>query len=57
MLPKMLTLAALKAAYAGGATPLEVIEEVITRRAALKDPAVFITKTPDAALRDAGVYV
>lgn len=53
MLPKILTLAALKAAYAGGATPLQVIEEVIDRRAALADPAVFITKTPDDALRAA----
>ena len=51
MLPTMLTLPALRAAYAGGTTPLEVIEEVIARRAALADPAVFITATPDEALR------
>lgn len=53
MLPRMMTLAALKAAYAGGATPLDVVEEVIARRAALADAAVFITATPDAALRAA----
>lgn len=51
MLPLMLTLPALRAAYADGATPLEVIEEVIARRAALADPAVFISTVPDEALR------
>ncbi len=50
-LPPMLTLPALRAAYAGGTTPLEVIEELIARRAALADPAVFITATPDETLR------
>ncbi|GAA0309954.1 allophanate hydrolase [Rhodovulum strictum] len=53
MLPRMLTLAALRDAYGAGATPLDVVEQVIVRRAALADPAVFITPTPDAALRDA----
>lgn len=53
MLPAILTLPALQAAYASGMTPLEVIEEVITRRAALADKAVFITATPDEALRAA----
>ncbi|TCP60889.1 allophanate hydrolase [Rhodovulum bhavnagarense] len=51
MLPRMLTLAALRAAYGAGATPMDVVEEVIARRAALADPAVFITPTPDDALR------
>lgn len=51
MLPMMLTLPALRAAYAGGTTPLDVVEEVIARRNALADRAVFITETPDAALR------
>ncbi|MCF1707517.1 allophanate hydrolase [Tabrizicola sp. J26] len=51
MLPMMLTLPALRAAYAAGTTPLAVIEEVIARRAALPDPAVFITATPDEMLR------
>jgi allophanate hydrolase len=52
-LPPMLTLPALRDAYAAGMTPLEVVEVVITRRKALsaRDPAVFITPTPDADLR------
>ena len=53
MLPPMLTIAALHAAYAGGLTPLDVVEEVIRRRDALADRAVFITETPAEALRDA----
>ncbi|QYK43601.1 MAG: allophanate hydrolase [Paracoccaceae bacterium] len=55
MLPAMLTLPALDAAYAAGATPLDMVEEVIARRAALaaRDPAVFITATPDGDLRAA----
>ncbi len=51
MLPMMLTLPALRAAYVGGTTPLDVVEEVIARRNALADRAVFITETPDDALR------
>lgn len=50
-LPDMMTIAALRAAYAAGATPLEVIEEVIARRDALADRAVFITETPAERLR------
>ncbi|QYZ70330.1 allophanate hydrolase [Neotabrizicola shimadae] len=53
MLPLMLTLPALRAAYAEGATPLDVIEEVIARRAALADPAVFISTVADDDLREA----
>ncbi len=53
MLPPMLTIAALQAAYAGGLTPLDMVEEVIRRRDALIDRAVFITETPAEALRDA----
>lgn len=53
MLPDMLTLPGLRAALAAGATPLDVINAVIARRAALvaRDPAVFISMTPDAELR------
>jgi allophanate hydrolase len=51
MLPAVLTLSSLRAAYAGGATPLEVIEEIIARRAALADSAVFISIASDADLR------
>lgn len=50
-LPDMMTIAALRAAYAAGATPLAVIEEVIARRDALADRAVFITETPAESLR------
>ena len=53
MLPTILDLSSLRAAYASGATPLEVIEEVIERRAAWNDPAVFITRVSDETLRDA----
>lgn len=52
-LPPMLTLAALRAAYATGTTPREVIETVIARRRALADRAVFITEVSDDALRAA----
>lgn len=53
MLPSFLDLASLKAFYRAGGTPLEVVEEVIARRAALKDQAVFITPVADEALRQA----
>jgi allophanate hydrolase len=53
MLPPMLTIATLNAAYARGATPLDVVEEVIRRRDALPDRAVFISETPPDALRAA----
>ena len=39
------------AAYASGMSPLDVIETVIARRAASRDPAIFITPTPDDELR------
>lgn len=53
MLPTVLDLASLKTAYAGGLSPLDLVEEVLARIAASDDPAVFITKTPAEALRDA----
>ena len=53
MLPTILDLTSLQAAYGGGVSPLEMIEDVIARRAAWDDPAVFITKVPDEALRAA----
>ncbi|MES2542470.1 MAG: allophanate hydrolase [Pseudomonadota bacterium] len=52
-LPPMLTIAALRAAYGAGLTPLDVVEEVIRRRDALVDRAVFITETPAEDLRAA----
>lgn len=57
MLPPMLTIAAVRAAYDGGMTPLDLIEEVIRRRDASGDRAVFITETPPDALRTAAQAV
>lgn len=51
MLPEILTLSAVRDAYAAGATPLDVIEQVIERRAASTDPAIFIHTVPDSDLR------
>ena len=53
MLPAILDLTSLRAAYANGLTPLKVIEDVIARRRAWNDPSVFITATPDYDLRSA----
>jgi allophanate hydrolase len=53
MLPTILDLSSLRAAYQSGLTPLDLVEEVIARRAASKDPAVFITPAPDDDLRAA----
>jgi allophanate hydrolase len=54
MLPLMLDLTTLRDAYATGRlTPLDVVEEVIRRRAAATDPAIYISTVPDAALRAA----
>ena len=53
MFPAFLDLVSLKAAYAGGLTPLDLVEEVLARIDACDDPAVFITKTPADDLRAA----
>ncbi len=53
MLPTILDLASLRAAYASGLTPLELAEEVIARLDASDDPAVFIAQTPADDLRAA----
>jgi allophanate hydrolase len=53
MLPKMLDLVSLRKAYQSGVTPLDIVEDIIKRRAASADPAIFITPTPDADLRQA----
>ena len=53
MLPAMLTIAALQATTSGSLTPLDVVEEVIRRRDALADRAVFITKTSASLVRQA----
>ncbi|HEX8049427.1 allophanate hydrolase, partial [Rhizobium sp.] len=53
MLPAILDLASLQSAYASGLSPLDLVEEVIIRRNASDDPAIFITPTPDDDLRAA----
>ncbi|MGI6246876.1 MAG: allophanate hydrolase [Pseudochelatococcus sp.] len=53
MLPAFLDLASLKSAYAGGMTPLDLVDEVLARMDACDDPAVFITRTPADDLRAA----
>jgi allophanate hydrolase len=52
-LPLMLSLPPLQAAFAAGMTLLDQVEDVIRRRDALADRAVFISATPDEALRKA----
>ena len=51
MLPDILTLDSLRAAYAGGTSLVEVLAEVARRRAAWPDRAVFIAETPGEVLR------
>lgn len=53
MLPPILDLSTVKAAYAAGLSPLDLIEEVIMRCNASEDPAIFITRTSDEVLRAA----
>lgn len=53
-LPRMLGIARLAAMYRAGETdPSAVVEEIIARREAARDPAIWITKVPDAVLREA----
>lgn len=51
MLPTILDLASVQAAYEEGLSPLHLVEEVIARRKATTDPAIFITPTPEDDLR------
>ncbi|MCM2293637.1 allophanate hydrolase [Allorhizobium sp. BGMRC 0089] len=53
MLPTILDLTTLRNAYAEGLSPLALVEEVIARRNASADPAIFITPTADEDLRNA----
>jgi allophanate hydrolase len=53
MFPQILTLNAVRQAYANGVTPLDLIEEIIKRRNAAADRAIFITLVDDDALRSA----
>ncbi|MGY6548219.1 MAG: allophanate hydrolase [Roseinatronobacter sp.] len=50
-LPTMLTLPALRAFYARGGTPLDLVEAVLARRAANPDPAVFLLEIGAEDLR------
>ena len=50
-LPMVLDFQSLRRAYAEGATPLDLVEALIARMDAATDPAIFITRTPDEALR------
>ncbi|MDO3431857.1 allophanate hydrolase [Rhizobium sp. CBN3] len=51
MLPTILDLTSLRAAYEAGKSPLDIIEIVIARRNDATDPAIFISPAPDEALR------
>jgi allophanate hydrolase len=55
MIPVMLDLASLRAAYQSGLTPLALVEEVIARCNACDDPAIFITRAKDEDLRAAAM--
>lgn len=52
-LPAVLSLAAIRAFYAAGGTPLDLAEEITRRMAASGDPAIFITPVTAEALREA----
>ncbi len=47
MFPAFLDFTALRSAYSRGATPLDLAEEIIARRKASSDPAIFITPVAD----------
>lgn len=51
LLPVVLTLSALQTAYANGASPLYVVEEIVARIEAATDPAIFIAVKAFADLR------
>ncbi|CAN7657706.1 allophanate hydrolase [Phyllobacterium sp. LjRoot231] len=53
MLPTILDLSGLRAAYQSGLTPLDVVEAVIARRNEANDPAIFITPASNEDLRAA----
>ncbi|KAA3511432.1 allophanate hydrolase [Agrobacterium rosae] len=53
MFPAFLDLSSLKALYANGTSPLDLVEEVLNRIAASDDPAIFISKTSADDLRHA----
>jgi allophanate hydrolase len=51
--PETMTLASLRARYDAGATPLQVIEEILARCAAYDDAAVWIARVADDTVRAA----
>lgn len=51
MLPAVLTLSALQTAYANGASPSDLVEEIIARIEASTDPAIFISVAAYADVR------
>ena len=51
MLPTILDLSSVRAAYADGLTPLQLVEEVIARCDAVDDPAIFISRASAEQLR------
>ncbi len=53
MLPPVLDLTSVAAAYAGGMSPLDLVDEVVTRIDGCDDPAIFITRASAADLREA----
>ncbi len=53
MLPTILDLSTLRQFYAGGGTPLELVEEIIARCANWPDKAVFISPANAESLRNA----
>ena len=53
ILPIVLDFASLRSLYAAGTTPPELVEQLIARLDAATDPAIFITRAADAALRAA----
>lgn len=52
MLPMILDLVSVRAAYAAGLSPLELIEEIIARCDKATDPAIFISRTGNDTLRE-----
>ncbi|MFN3661373.1 allophanate hydrolase [Yoonia sp.] len=50
MFPEILTIESVRIAYANGATPLDLAEEIIRRRHTASDPAIFILPVTDDAL-------
>lgn len=57
MLPTILDIASVSAFYAGGGTPLDIVDQIIARSAAWPDKAVFITPVDAGAVREAARHL